>query len=301
VESNTGLAAISPIGSQFLPLSFWSPTPNTPFTARGGDTAPFRLVVNSGNVVSSGLEKTGAAGSTVYEQSFNAQPFFVQGDWDKIEGTGESKSINAFLPRGATVGEKKQAEAIITFAANARAYYAGQLGPGPEVPIRLVSVRRGSGFNDAGTVLVDQGTFRRSKLDSTTALLISEAVCRLWIGAQTPVRGDGGGLLRDGLTRFLAASFLEKQFGHDLAQEELLRERLAYSTVAKRDGPLARVTQLDSTYFNSVPNKGGMVWRLIDHSLGMMFLSSRFARYCRRVKEVALASVASISLHFVVL
>ncbi|MDQ6653983.1 MAG: hypothetical protein M3Y84_14735, partial [Acidobacteriota bacterium] len=129
-------------------------------------------------------------------------------------------------------------------------------------------VRRGSGFSDAGTILVEPGAFRRTKLDSTTALLISEAVSRLWIGAQTPVRGEGGGLLRDGLTRFLAVLFLEKQFGHDVAQEELLRERLVYSTVAKRDAALARVTQLDSTYFNSVPNKGGMVWRLIEHSLG---------------------------------
>ncbi|HCX29005.1 MAG TPA: hypothetical protein DHU55_04415, partial [Blastocatellia bacterium] len=113
VESNTGLGAISPIGSQFLPLSFWYPAPNTPFTVRGADTAPFRLVVNGANVISSGLEKSGAAGATVYEQSLNAQPFFVQGDWDKVEGTGESKNITAFLPRGATTEEKKQAEAIL--------------------------------------------------------------------------------------------------------------------------------------------------------------------------------------------
>ncbi len=52
VESNTGLAAISPIGSQFLPLSFWYPAPNTPFTVRGADTAPFRLVVNGQSVIS---------------------------------------------------------------------------------------------------------------------------------------------------------------------------------------------------------------------------------------------------------
>src|SRR6266550_8308766 len=39
VESNTGLAAISPIGSQFLPMSFWYPTPSTPYTAKGADTA----------------------------------------------------------------------------------------------------------------------------------------------------------------------------------------------------------------------------------------------------------------------
>jgi len=268
VESNTGLGAISPIGSQFLPLSFWYPAPNTPFTVRGADTAPFRLVVNGANVISSGLEKSGAAGATVYEQSLNAQPFFVQGDWDKVEGTGESKNITAFLPRGATTEEKKQAEAILVFAGNAQAYYAGQLGPAPDAPIRLVSVRRGSGFNDAGTILIDPAIFRRTKLDSATALLISEAISRLWLGAQTPVRGEGGGLLRDGLPRFLATLFIEKQFGREVAQEERLRERLAYSTVAKRDAPLARLTPLDPVYFSSVPNKGAMAWRLIDQTLG---------------------------------
>lgn len=271
VESNTGLAAISPIGSQFLPLSLWYPSPNTSFTVRGADTAPVHLVVNAANVTSSGVEKSGAPGSsatTVYEQTLFTQPFFVQGDWDRIAGAGESKNVTALLPRGARPEEKKQAEAMIAFAANAQGYYAGLLGPGPEVPIRLVSVRRGAGYNEGGTILVEAGAFRRAKLDSSTALLLAEAISRLWIGGQTPVRGEGGGLLRDALARFVAVMFIEKQFGRDAARAEMLRERLAYSAVAKKDAPLARVTPLDPTYFSSVSNKGAMVWRLIDHGVG---------------------------------
>ena len=268
VESNTGLAAISPIGSQFLPLAFWYPAPSTPFTVRGADTAPVRLVVNGTSVISSGIEKSGAAGSDVYEQALFAQPFFVQGDWDKFEGTGESKNITAFLARGATAEEKKQAEALVNLTASSRGYYTALLGPGPDVPIRLVSVRRSAGFNDGGTILVEPGAFRRAKIDSATALLISEAVARLWLGGQTSVRGEGGGLLRDALTRFLATQFIEKQFGREAAQAEMLRERLAYSSVAKKDAPLSRVTPLDGTYFSSVPNKGAMVWRLLDNTLG---------------------------------
>ncbi|HEY8186242.1 MAG TPA: hypothetical protein VIF64_09245, partial [Pyrinomonadaceae bacterium] len=267
VENNTGLAAISPIGSQFLPLSFWYPAPNTQFTLRGADTAPVHLVVNGPGIISSGIDK-GTTGSSVYEQPLFTQPFFVQGDWDKFEGTGDSRNITAFLSRGATVDEKKQAEAMIGLAANVRAFYATLLGPAPEVPIRLVSVRRGAGFNEAGTILIESGAFRRSKIDSATVLLISEAISRLWIGGQTPVRGEGGGLLRDALPRFLAVLFIEKQFGRQAAQAEMLRERLAYSSVARKDAPLARVTPLDGTYFNSVPNKGAMVWRLIDQTLG---------------------------------
>jgi tetratricopeptide (TPR) repeat protein len=97
---------------------------------------------------------------------------------------------------------------------------------------------------------------------------VTEAVVRMWIGGQTAIRGEGSGLLRDGLVRFVATQFLEKQFGRDAAQSELQRERLAYIAVAKRDGPLSRSTQLDNTYFGSVPNRGAMVWRLIDHRLG---------------------------------
>jgi hypothetical protein len=268
VESNTGVAAISPLGSQFLPLGFWYPAPNTPFTVRGADTAPVRLVVNGSDVIGSGVEKSAAAGSTTYEQTLFAQPFFVQGDWEKVDGSGESKNITALVARGATAEEKKQAEAIVNLAASARAYYAGVLGPAPEVPIRLVSVRRGAGFSDGGTILVEIGAFRRAKIDSATALLVSEAIARLWLGGQTPVRGEGGGLLREALPRFLATLFIEKQFGREAARAEMLRERLAYSAVAKKDAPLSRVTPLEDTYYSSVPNKGAMVWRLIDHTLG---------------------------------
>jgi tetratricopeptide (TPR) repeat protein len=219
-------------------------------------------------VISSGVEKSGAGGSSVYEQSLNAQPFFIQGDWDRTEGAGEGKGITAFLPKGSSPEERKQAEAMTALAGSARSFYAGLLGPAPDVPIRLISVRRGSGFNDAGTVLVESGAFRRAKLDSATALLVSEAMSRLWIGGQTAVRGEGGGLLRDGLVRFLATLFIEKQFGREAATSEILRERLAYAAVARRDAPLSRTTPLDDAYFSSVPNKGAMVWRLVERRLG---------------------------------
>jgi len=131
VDSNTGLAAISQLGSQFLPLSFWYPTPNTALSVRGADTAPFRIVVNGSNVISSGSEKPGAGGGSTYEQTLNGQPFFVQGDWEKIEATGDGKNIATFIARGASPEEKKQAEAIMTLAANARSFYAGLMGPAP--------------------------------------------------------------------------------------------------------------------------------------------------------------------------
>ncbi|HEX7294631.1 MAG TPA: tetratricopeptide repeat protein [Pyrinomonadaceae bacterium] len=267
VAANTGLAAISPISSQFLPLAFWYPMPNTPLTLRGADTAPYKVSVNLPNVISSGIDKS-SGGSSVFEQSLSGQPFFVQGDWDKVEGAGEGKGIVAYVAQGASADEKKRAEAMIAYTAAARTFFATMLGPAPDAPVRLVAARRGSGFSDTGTILLDADAFKLSKIDTGSALAIAEAVARLWLGGQTPIRGEGAGALRDGLVRFLANLFLEKQFGREAAESELIRQRLAYIAVAKRDGPLARATSLDSSYFASVPNRGAMTWRLIDRRLG---------------------------------
>lgn len=294
VESNSGLASISPIGTQFLPLSFWYPMPNTPYTVRGADSAPFRVTVNIANAVSSGVEKSGPA-SISFDQTIHGQPFFVQGDWDKVEGTADGKGIAVLLEKGASAEDRKRAEALIAFAGAARTFFATSLGPAPDVPVRIVSVRRGAGFNDSGTVLIDADTLRLPKIDAATALSIAETVVRLWVGGQTPVRGEGSGVLRDGLVRFLATQFLEKQFGRDAVMSELYRQRLAYAAVAQRDAPLARASQIDSTYFGSVPNRGAMFWRLVDRRMGdaalMGVLRASFDAGKKDHSGVTLASV----------
>jgi hypothetical protein len=265
VAENTGLSAISPVTSQFLPLSLWYPMTNTPYAVRGADYAPFRLTVNGASAISSGTDKS-SGGNSVFEQALNGQPFFIAGAWDRVEGSG--KNITAFLPKGANPEEQKQADALIGLANDARTFYAGMFGAAPSVPLRLVAVTRGAGFDDAGTILLTEGAFRRKKVDAVTALDIAEAVARLWIGADTRVSGEGQGVLREGLVRFAASLFIEKQFGAEAAEAERGRQRLSYAAIAKRDGPLSRTTMLDATYFNSVANKGAMVWRLVDHAVG---------------------------------
>jgi tetratricopeptide (TPR) repeat protein len=234
---------------------------------RGADFAPFRLTITGASAVSSGTEKAGS-GNSVFEQSLNGQPFFVAGNWDRIDGGADAKGVSAFLPKGAGADERKQAEALIALTSDARTFFAALFGQAPAAPLRLVAVTRGAGFDDAGTVLLGEGAFRRRKLDASTALEISEAVARVWIGADTPVRGEGYGVLREGLTRFVAGLFIEKQFGAEAAEAERVRQRLSYAAIAKRDGPLARTTPFDATYFSSVTNKGAMVWRLVDHIVG---------------------------------
>jgi tetratricopeptide (TPR) repeat protein len=134
--------------------------------------------------------------------------------------------------------------------------------------VRVVAVTRGGGTSDGGTLLVPIAAFRRSKIDSATAVQVGEAVAGLWVGGATPVRGEGVGVITEGLTRYLANTFLEKQYGRETADAERLRQRLAYAAVSKRDAPLARTTPLDDTYYTAIASKGAMVWRLVDRIMG---------------------------------
>ncbi|MBA2734720.1 MAG: hypothetical protein H0U54_17805 [Acidobacteria bacterium] len=267
VADNSGLAALSPAGSQFLPLSFWYPVHSSIASPRGADVAPIRLTIN-GVGSEQQVVSSGRGNGPAFDQTLNAQPFFLAGNWDVNNGSGDANGVSAFMPKGAGAEERKQADELIALATSARTFYAGLLGTAPDVPIKLVAVRRGAGFNEGGTVLLDAAVFRRTKIDAASALLISEAVARMWVGGIAPVRGEGFGVLREGLTRFLATLFLEKQFGKDAANAERARERVTYATIAKRDAPLSRTLPLDSTYYNSTANKGAMVWRLVERALG---------------------------------
>ncbi|MDT4969825.1 MAG: hypothetical protein QOJ64_4562 [Acidobacteriota bacterium] len=266
VNENSGLAALSPLGSQFLPLSYWYPAHNIATSQRGADTAPMRITINgaSGNTIIA----SGKGSGSTFDQSLNAQPAFLSGDWDVTEGAGDANNISANMPKGASAEERKQADELIALASSARTFYSTLFGTTPDSPIRLIAVRRGAGFNDAGTVLLDPSVFRRQKLDALAALSIAESVARMWIGALVPVRGGGGGVVREGLTRFLATQFMEKQFGREAAEAERSRERVAYAPIAKRDGPLSRAVPIDAGYYNSTANKGAMIWRYVEKALG---------------------------------
>src|SRR6266699_347885 len=129
VEENTGIAGISPLGTQFLPESIWYPQLNTRFAVRGADTAPFHLTINGALAITSGNEVNANSGSSVFEQRLNALPFFLSGSWDRIDGAGNGKNISAYLLKGASVDERKRADSLIALATNARTFVADLLGP----------------------------------------------------------------------------------------------------------------------------------------------------------------------------
>ena len=261
VADNTGLSSISSVGAQFLPLAFWYPTPNSWYFARGADYAPYRMAVTGGGpmVVSSGVEAGGA-----FEQKFAGQPFFIAGSWDATTSTG----VSVLLPKSAGAEEQKAAAEVAALAAEAKTFVTGQLGAAPDIPIRLVAVRRAGGFTSGGTILIDDGVFRRGRIDSQTAMTIADSIAKIWIGGGVAITGDGGGVIREGLTKHLATQFLETKYGKEIADVERHRQRVAYAAVSRRDAPLTVVSPLDDFYYPEVANKGAMVWRILARKVG---------------------------------
>ena len=260
IDENSGLNEISPTGAQFLPLSFWYPTPNNHYAPRGADYAPFSLKITStGSAVSSG---TGTGNN--YEQKLNGQPFFVAGNWDTVQ----EKGVTVYLPKGADATEKQRAAELATLAVEAKTFVASILGGMTETPTRIVAIRRGSGFADSGTILLGNAAFQRQKIDSGTAMTIAEAVVKMYLGNAVIVRGDGFGTIREGLSRYIATQFIEKQFGKEAAEIERLRQRTSFAAVAERDAPMSRITPVDDVYYPIVANKGAMVWRMLAKLIG---------------------------------
>jgi hypothetical protein len=261
VKENSGLNAISLAGSQFLPLSFWYPTPNSWYFARGADYAPFRIQVTAPgqSTVSSGVEASGA-----FDQKLGGQPFFVAGSWDTVNAS----SVSVLLPKGSGPNAQKLASELAAFAADAKTYATNLLGNAPDVPLRIVAVRRAGGFTGGGTILIDESAFRRGRLDSQTAMTVADSVVKMWLGGSAAITGDGSGVIREGLSKYIATQFLESKFGKEIADLERQRQRIAYVSVSRRDSPLTVVSSLDDYYYPEVANKGAMAWRILARKIG---------------------------------
>ncbi|MBX7053573.1 MAG: hypothetical protein K1X36_01340 [Pyrinomonadaceae bacterium] len=261
VKENSSLSMISPIGTQFLPLSFWYPTPTSWFFNRGGDAAPFRIRVNGSGqtVMTSGTESNGA-----FDLRTNGQPFFVAGCWDLINSGG----VAVYGPKGASNDAQKRMAELAAMFSEARTFMAGTLGTAPDVPLKIILVRRGAGFSGGGTVLVDESVLRRPKIDSLTAMAVAEAAAKIWIGGSVTTSGEGFAILQEGLSRYLATQFVESKYGKDVADNERLRQRTAYAAVAKRDGTMRSASPLDDFFYSQSANKGAMAWRLLARKLG---------------------------------
>lgn len=268
VKENSALSSIAPISAQFLPLSYWYPTPNSWYFTQGADSAPVRMKVSAPSgqtVVSSGTETGGA-----FEQRLNGQPFFIAGKWTTV--TAGNSSI--YAPYGDDAARTARGLELQKLLNETKDFVSTILGKVPDVPLNIVSSNRGAGFGSGGTVIVDEAVFRRSKIDAQTAMNIAEAMAKLWIGNTTSVTGEGYGVVAEGLPRYIATQFIEKKYGKDVADIERLRQRTSYAAVSRRDAPMSKVSPLDDFYYPEVANKGAMTWRIIAKRVGMTEFSN---------------------------
>ncbi len=273
VTENDGLASLSPLGTQFLPFSFWYPTPTSWFFTGGSDFAPVRLTVNTnGNGV---LFSAGKITGNVAEVGLNAQPFFVSGPYQSTSVEGVEV---VYIGRSESGFSQARIAELASIAAKANDFVAQKLGRKLAVPLRIICVKRGSGFSDSGTILVDDAVLEREKVDAVTVQGIVEGVAKSYLGNLIRVDGDGYGVIREGLSRFLGNSFIESEFGEGVADVERLQQRTNYSAIARRDAPLGIVSPVDVYYYTATANKGSQVWSYLSRAYGQDFFSILAAR-----------------------
>jgi hypothetical protein len=268
--------------SFLLPASFWVPVTHTPYADHGADTAPLSLTVTAPaglKVISSGIRKS----ENSFEQSLAAQPFFVVGDYDVVARGGEAYPIEVYFPRGSGDIGKRQAERIAAEAERIVMFCVKYFGVAALAPFRVISTQarqlntatsdsfsqsRETSVAMVGAVTIDENLFRRDALDLGSIELLAGAAARAWIDGQVLLRGRGTGMLRDALPIYLSAQYLGERFGQGQRDAAFERYRRAYATIARSDAPLLMQSQLDRNYATSVYNKGALVWRMIEKTIG---------------------------------
>ena len=288
-----------------MPSSFWLPVAHTPYLTHGADTAPFSLKVTAPaglKVISSGIRKN----ENSFEQSLAAQPFFIVGDYDVVT-RGGAHPVEVYYPRGSGAsGEvaKRQAERIAGEAERAVAFFAKYFGGASVEPFRVVSTQarqlntvtseafagsRETSVSMVGAVTIDENIFRRDAIDQGAVELLSGAVARMWIDGQVLLRGGGVGMLRDALPIYLVAQYLGDRYGLPQRDAAFERFRRAYATIARNDAPLLTQNQLDRNYATSVYNKGALVWRMIERTVGILPFETALRASLSRSKVDALS------------
>ncbi len=262
VETNSGLNSLARLNSQFLPMSFWYPTTTSWYYPGGADHAPVTLKVNNTggrDLLSAGSEVNGQ-----FVNKLNGQPFFVTGKWNETDADG----IEIYSPRSNGEFQTARVSELASLVKKSKDYVEQISGQPISVPLRVVAVKRGAGFSDSGVIFVDDSVFSRSKLDSQTALNISQSVAKIWLGNEVDVSGSGFAVITEGLTRNIANNIVENEYGKDVADTERLRQRLNYSAIAQRDAPLTVTTPRDVYFYSSASNKGAMIWDFMERELG---------------------------------
>ncbi len=291
-ESNA-LIAISPGEVVFAPDSVWIPMLSTAFALSGATTAPFSLTVAAPNLraASAGAFK-GDGSSQTFDTTFNSIPFFVAGSFDApIMAEQGGVKCELYAPSGllAVDGKAITKDALqrwLTEAGRVVDFMTKTLGAPPaDASLRIISSARSGTISVPGALVVSEQTLRRDVLSANTIEAIADAVARLWTDGRVRVRGQDArsaqadrpaqaplsfAPVRDSLPRYMAALYIESQYGKEAGREAFNRMRWAYTPVAqaRRDAELDIQTLLVPTYTAAVFGKAPLVFRLLAETIG---------------------------------
>jgi hypothetical protein len=324
-KESTNHGAITPGDAVILPEANWVPFVHAPQQAHGADTAPYTLTVTNsdpGEVMSDGV-RTVSGNVTTFDQALAGQPWFAMNFFGKpttrefTPSGGSMTTVAVVTQPGLSAIADAQARRIAEEMEKIVDFCAKVFGPPPakrftvfSTPRNLVIDKRspelrGRDFDTVNalsyvaptTVMIGQSVFRRPALDAETVEFLAQGVARAWLGGKTKLRGRGLGALQDGFPAYLAGLYFESRFGADAAREYWTRRAQAYAPMAaaRIDAILIAQSPVDPDYGVSMPNKGAMVFRLLERRIGRERTLDTVKKLCADGADASLEKFRSLA------
>lgn len=306
-RESTNYAALTPGDSLLLPEAGWTPFIHLPQSSYGPDTAPYVLTVTrpaDGEVWSSGVRQE-VGEHVVFTSTLAGSPWLVVQPFATLvsrrfsPAAGAPTVIAVYGPQGLPEKSARNAERLAEEVERMLLFYQALWGEVPirefrvlTTPRRIVADRRspelrGRDFDTdrairhaaPGAALMETATLLRPALDAETIEWLTAAVAQTWLGGKVRLRGRGWTVLADALPAYLTSQYIQQHYGAAAERDFWLRRSFAYSRLAN-----VRVSQqgfergIDAIpllqhptfpdYYVSVPNRGALVFRLLERLVG---------------------------------
>ncbi|MCS7080158.1 MAG: tetratricopeptide repeat protein [Chloracidobacterium sp.] len=306
-RESTNYAALTPGDSLLLPEAGWTPFIHLPQSSYGPDTAPYVLTVTrpaDGEVWSSGVRQE-VGEHVVFTSTLAGSPWLVVQPFATLvsrrfsPAAGAPTVIAVYGAQGLPEKSARNAERLAEEVERMLLFYQALWGEVPirefrvlTTPRRIVADRRspelrGRDFDTdrairhaaPGAALMETATLLRPALDAETIEWLTAAVAQTWLGGKVRLRGRGWTVLADALPAYLTSQYIQQHYGAAAERDFWLRRSFAYSRLAN-----VRVSQqgfergIDAIpllqhptfpdYYVSVPNRGALVFRLLERLVG---------------------------------
>ncbi|QUW00396.1 hypothetical protein J8C02_02525 [Chloracidobacterium sp. MS 40/45] len=312
-RESTSYAAITPGDTLLLPESGWTPFIHLPQSSHGPDTAPYILTVarpTEGEVWSGGARQE-ADGNLVFTSDLAGEPWLVVQPFGPpvsrraSAANGETPTVHVRSAQGLPAESQRQAQRLAEEVERILAFYQKLWGAAPVREFQLLTTSRrvvadrrspelrGRDFDTdrairyaaPGAVLIETAALHRPTLDAEMVEWLTASLAQTWLGGKVRLRGRGWGILSDALPAYLTGRYIEQQYGPTMAQDFWRRRSFAYGRLSgirvsqqgfERGIDPIPVLQHPAfpDYYASMPNRGALVFRLLERLVGRDTLST---------------------------